>query len=449
MTTLDHPRSELLRKDDGEGAPPAATRRPRRSSGWRSTLLAVIVLGAAVGGIVWHFRPAPPAQHTGRFAARGEMPVAAATAEVGNIPVTVDALGTVTPLATVTVKPQVSGQIIKIAFTEGQLVKKGDLLAQIDPRSYQATLDQMKGQLAKDQAILDNAKVDLVRYQTLVAQNSVAKQQLDTTKSEVAQYEGTVQSDQAQVEAAQVNLDYTTITSPITGRVGLRKIDEGNYIAAGDTTGIVVITQMEPISVVFTLPEDSLAPVREAFAKGPLKATLYDRARRTVIATGTLQSIDNEIDTTTGTAKLRAVFANTDEKLFPNAFVNVTLLVSTAAGVVTVPDTAIQRGAPGTFVYLISAEDTVSVRKVTLGPSYGGRVAILDGLATGDKVVTDGADKLKEGSEVVIPTEDGGAAETATDQAATGKAKAGHHKKKASVATDDSAGPPPGPPGPP
>lgn len=447
MTTLDHPRSELLRKDDGEGAAPAATRRTKRSSGWRSTLLAVIVLAAAVGGIVWHFRPAPPAQHTGRFAARGEMPVAAATAEVGNIPVTVDALGTVTPLATVTVKPQVSGQIIKIAFTEGQLVKKGDLLAQIDPRSYQATLDQMKGQLAKDQALLDNAKVDLARYQTLVAQNSVAKQQLDTTKSLVAQYEGTVLSDQAQVEAAQVNLDYTTITSPITGRVGLRKIDEGNYIAAGDSTGIVVITQMEPISVVFTLPEDSLGPVREAFAKGPLKAMLYDRARRTEIATGTLESIDNEIDTTTGTAKLRAVFANTDEKLFPNAFVNVTLLVSTAAGVVTVPDTAIQRGAPGTFVYLISAEDTVSVRKVTLGPSYGGRVAILDGLASGDKVVTDGADKLKEGSEVVIPGEDGNGSASG-DQAAAGKAKTGHHKKK-TAETDDNGGPPPGPPGPP
>lgn len=331
-------------------------------------------------------------------------PVAVASAAKGDIPVTLTSLGTVTSLATVTVKSQISGYLMEIHFREGQAVKKGDLLAQIDPRPYETALAQCEGQLEKDQALLDNARLDLQRYQRLIQQNSTAQQTVDTAAATVRQYEGTVRTDQAQIDAQKLNLTYCRVVSPIDGRVGLRQVDAGNYVTASDTSGIVVITQAEPISVVFTLPEDSLRRVMQQLrANVHLNVTACDRTGTEKLAEGTLDTIDNQVDTSTGTVKLRAQFANADGTLFPNQFVNVTTLVDTLRGVVTLPSAAVQNGTPGTFVYLANADNTVSLRKITPGASANGRVAVLSGLKEGDKVVVDGADHLTDGAAISIP----------------------------------------------
>jgi multidrug efflux system membrane fusion protein len=298
---------------------------------------------------------------------------------------------------------------MQIAFTEGQIVNKGDFLAQIDPRPYQNALDQAQGQLLRDKALLDSAQVDFARYRKLVAQDSIARQQLDTQIGLVHQYEGTVKTDEAMVSNAQLNLAYCRIVAPVSGRVGLRQVDVGNYVQTSDTNGIVVITQLKPISVLFTLAEDNLPAVLKRLQSGAtLPVTVYDRTQSNKLATGKLATVDNQIDPTTGTVKLRAQFENEDESLFPNQFVNTELLVDTLHGVTIIPTAAIQRGAPGTFVYLVGADQTVSVRPVKLGPSEGEQVAIRDGLAPGDKVVTDGADRLRDGAKVTLP--DGAAA---------------------------------------
>jgi len=381
---------------------PAHTAPPAARSGRRSTLLLLLVLLVVAGLAAWVILRAghqPPA--TGRFQSAGPMPVGTAKVGKGDMPIALTGLGTVTPLATVTVKTQINGQLIDVAFQEGQLVNKGDLLAQIDPRPYQVALAQAEGQLAKDQALLKNAELDLVRYKTLVAQNSVARQTMDTQVALVEQDRGTVQADQAQVDTQKLNLTYCRIVSPVGGRVGLRQVDPGNYVQTSDAGGIVVITQLQPISVIFTLPEDNLpAVLKRLHAGAKLDATAFDRTGATKLDTGTLETVDNQIDPTTGTVKLRAIFDNPDQLLFPNQFVNVRLLVDTLHDTSIVSLAAIQRGAPGTFVYLVKPDDTVTAQPVKLGPDDTQNVAVTKGLAPGDSVVTDGADRLKDGAKV-------------------------------------------------
>jgi multidrug efflux system membrane fusion protein len=332
------------------------------------------------------------------------------------MPITLIGLGTVTPLATVTVQSQISGQIMHIAFKEGQTVKAGDPLIQIDPRPYQVALEQAQGALARDKALLANARVDVDRYQTLFAQDSIAEQQLATQKSLVAQYAGAMLTDQGQIDAAKLNLTYCHIVSPINGRVGLQQVNIGNYVTPSEPNGLVVVTQLRPISVVFTLPEDDIPPLLQRMHAGaPLPVTAWDRSNTHQLTSGTLQSIDSQIDTTTGTIRLKALFANDDESLFPQQFVNVVLLLDTLHGATLISQAGVQRGAPGTYVYLVNPDQTVSVRKVTLGPGDANNVAIAAGLKPGDTVVVDGADKLTDGAKVVV--RQGGAARPGADAA--------------------------------
>jgi multidrug efflux system membrane fusion protein len=324
----------------------------------------------------------------------------------GDIGINLNALGTVTSLATVTIRTQISGYLMKIDFKEGDDVKKGDLLAEIDPRPYEAALAQANGNLARDEALLKGAQVDLTRYQGLAAQNAVPRQTLDTQVALVAQDQGTVEADRAAVKAAQVNLQYCRIVSPLDGRVGLRQVDQGNYVTPGDTNGLVVITQLQPISVLFTLPEDNIQTVLKRMQGGAvLPAAAYDRSGASKIADGSLQTFDSQIDPTTGTIKARAQYANETKMLYPNQFVNVRLLVDTHKDVTTMSTAGIQRGVPGTFVYLVNADNTVSVRPVKLGVTEGERVEVISGLAPGDRIVIDGADKLRDGAKINVRAE--------------------------------------------
>jgi membrane fusion protein, multidrug efflux system len=395
-----------------DGVPPSGPR-----SGWRSGLWLLLVLLVAAGAVYWIVqRSAQEPARTGRLQSTGPMPAGTAVVEKGDMPVVLAALGTVTPLAMVTVKTQISGHLIQIAFTEGQMVKKGDFLAQIDPRPYQVALAQAEAQLAKDQAVLKNSEVDLTRYRTLLAQNSIAKQTADTQVATVAQNRATVQADQAQIDTQKLNLAYCRIVAPISGRVGLRQVDTGNYVQTGDATGIVVITQLQPISVIFTLPEDKLRSVMARLRAGAkLTVTAYDRTGANKLDTGRLETVDNQIDTSTGTVKLRAAFDNPEQILFPNQFVNIQLLLDTLHGASLVPVAAIQRGAPGTFVYLVKPDETVAAQPVTLGPGDSQRIAVTDGLKPGDRVVTDGADRLKDGAKIrLVGNREAGGAGAAT-----------------------------------
>ncbi len=349
----------------------------------------------------------------GRGGGRGgpNNPVAVTVAPVasGDIEVRIPALGTITPLATVTVRPQVSGILTKIGFEEGQLVKAGQFLAEIDPRPYQAALDQAKGNLRRDLALLADAKLDLQRFEELIKEDSVAQQQLDNQRALVDQYNGTIESDQASVQTAQINLQYTHIVSPVTGRVGLRQVDQGNYVTTGETNGIVVVTQLQPISAIFAVPEDNVTTLMQQMQQGAtLTAEAYDRGNSTKLADGQVKNLDNQIDTTTGTIKLRALFDNKDGRLFANQFVNIQLVVNVLRDQTVIPGAAVHRGAPdgvaGTFVYLVNpAESKVSVRPVSLGVIDGERVAVVKGLALGDLVVTEGGDRLRDGAPVLLP----------------------------------------------
>jgi membrane fusion protein, multidrug efflux system len=369
----------------------------------------LILLGLAAVWF-WVIRPRSsqqpqPAQFGRHAFMNSVMPVGIAVAEKGDVPIVFEGLGTVTPLATVTVKTQINGQLTQIAFREGQLVRKGDFLAQIDPRIYQAQLEQYQGQLVRDQALLADAKLDLARYQKLAMQDSIAFQQVDTQQATVKQDDGNVLVDQAQIDTAKVNLAYCHIESPVEGIVGIRQVDEGNYVQTSDTNGIVVITQIQPMSVIFTIPEDKISQVTKRLHDGvTLPVTAYDRTDTTQIATGTLATTDNQVDTSTGTVKLRAMFPNDKEELFPQQFVNARLVVDTLKDAVVVPTPAIQLGAPGSYVYVVnSSESTVAVREVKTGPSDGQRTAILSGLELGETVVTDGVDRLYDGAKVQLP----------------------------------------------
>ncbi|HXX82625.1 MAG TPA: MdtA/MuxA family multidrug efflux RND transporter periplasmic adaptor subunit [Casimicrobiaceae bacterium] len=382
----------------------------RRGRLWIVAAIAVAVILA----VVWYEWPKTEQQGPGRGdAASRPLPVVAAAARKGSIDVAISALGTVTPRNMVTVRSRVDGELVRVAFSEGQMVKAGDLLAEIDPRPFEVQLTQAIGQLAKDQALLKNAQVDLERYKTLLAQDSISGQQVDTQESLVRQYEAAIKTDQGTVDNAKLQLTYARITAPIGGRVGLRQVDPGNMIHATDTNGLVVITQLQPITVLYPIPEDNLPRVMKRVQSGetvPVEA--YDRAQKDKLGVGKLVTIDNQIDTTTGTVKLRAEFPNTDLALFPNQFVNVRMVVETMPDATLVPSPAIQRGAPGTFVYVVKNDNTVSVVRVKLGPVQGETTAIESGVSPGDNVVVDGADKLREGARVELITPEARAAPT-------------------------------------
>ena len=384
---------------------------PRRLWLW---LLALCLLFTAAGAY-WYFfiQPAAPGAGPPRAgrpgggggpnAANRSIPVVVAPAKQGDVGVYIAGLGSVVPIATVTVRSRIDGQLMKVLFREGQVVRSGDLLAEIDPRPYQVQLDQAEGQMAKDQALLNNARIDLERYRVLFEQDSVAKQQLDTQQSLVRQYEGTVRVDRAQIDNARLQLVYCRITAPIGGRLGLRQVDPGNIVRAGDALGLVVITQLQPVTVVFTIPEDSLPPVMQKLRAGVrLAVEAYDRSDKIKLAGGSLLTVDNQIDPATGTVKLKAQFANEEMSLFPNQFANVRMLLDVKRDATLVPSAAIQRGTPGTFVYLVKPDNTVTVRVVKLGPTQGDNVSIETGLAPGEQVVVDGADKLREGAKVEL-----------------------------------------------
>jgi multidrug efflux system membrane fusion protein len=364
-----------------------------------------IVLGA--GWYITTHHSAAPTQGgggRGRFAQNQAVPVGITAAAKADVPIVIRALGTVTPLATVTVKTQITGQLVQVNFTEGQSVKKDELLALVDPRPYEVALQNAEGVLAKDQALLKNAQIDLQRYATLVKQDSIARQQYDTQAALVRQYEAQIIVDQAGVDAAKLNLVYTRIIAPVNGRIGLRLVDPGNFVTMSDSTGICVITQMQPMSVLFSIPEDSLPQVRERLRAGAqLQVTALDRAQKNQLGQGVVSTNDNQIDTTTGTIRLRALFDNADEALFPNQFVNIRLLADTVKDATTVPVAAVQRGTPGTFVYLVKADDTVTIRVIETGATDGEKIAITKGLAIGDQVVTDGVDRLRDGAKIRRP----------------------------------------------
>jgi multidrug efflux system membrane fusion protein len=405
-------------------APPPPARKRNRVA--RTGVVLGIALVLIAGGLYYEkigtatldaSRPAEP---------KGPPPqtVRAAEAVTGDMPITIDALGTVTPLATVTVKTQIAGKLMQVGFTEGQMVKEGDFLEQIDPRPFEATLAQAQGQLAKDASLYQQAQADLARYVTLNKQDSIAHQQVDDQTFLVAQDKAAMATDQATIDAAKLNIYYCHIVSPITGRVGLRLVDAGNYIQPTDATGLVMITQLDPITVIFSTPEDNLTRITRRLNSGAtLPVTVLDRSNVQKLATGTLTTFDNQIDTTTGTFKLRATFANPDNALFPSQFVNARLLVDTVTGAVVIPNAAIQLGSTGSFVYVVKDDSTVSVRKIVPGAADATRTVVTDGLAVGEKVVIDGADRLREGSKVKVATAKADGAAAGADGAAAGSGR--------------------------
>jgi multidrug efflux system membrane fusion protein len=367
---------------------------------WRPLLLAVVVLGAAGYWLAARARPGPA---PGAPPAPAGIPVVATPARRGDLPIYLSALGSVTAFNTVTVRSRVDGELVKVAFAEGQYVHEGDLLAEIDPRPFEVQLAQAEGQLARDLALLKDARLNLRRNEELFARHLIARQQVDDQAALVGQYEGAVKTDRGLIDNAKLQLVYCRITAPISGRVGLRLVDRGNIVHASDPGGLLVITQVEPIAVVFTIPEDDLPAVLTKLRAGTtLAVEAYDRAGQRKLATGSLLTTDNQIDPTTGTTRLKAVFDNRDEGLFPNQFVNVRLLLDVRKDAVIVPAAAIQRGPQGTFAYVVRADRTVEVRSLTPGPTTEGETAVDAGLDAGETVVVDGVDKLRAGALVDV-----------------------------------------------
>jgi multidrug efflux system membrane fusion protein len=370
-------------------------------------LIAVLLVAAtaAAGYYYWNTSaaPAPAAATKGGRGPGGPTPVVAVPAAQGDVDIIVNGLGTVTPLRTVTVKSRVDGELVRVLFAEGQMVKQGDLLAEIDARPFQVQLAQAQGQLARDRALLENARLDLERYSTLFKQDSIAKQQVDTQASLVRQHEGAVAIDASQIDSARLQLAYARISAPISGRVGLRLVDPGNIVRAGDANGLAVITQLQPVAVLFTVPQDLLPPVLKRIHSGDqITVEAWDREQKAKLADGMLASADNQVDPQTGTVKLKAQFANDDGGLFPNQFVNARMKLDTLRDAIVVPSAAVQRGAQGMFVYVVQTDRTVALRNVKLGPLDGQRQAITEGLAPGELVVTDGTDRLRAGAQVEV-----------------------------------------------
>jgi membrane fusion protein, multidrug efflux system len=382
----------------------AAPRPRRRSFAW---LWILLFAGLCYGG--YRYYQSLQAKQAAAAAQSAKAPrsisVVSAPVKTGDVPVYLTGLGTVTPYNTVSVKSRVDGQLIAVHFTEGQIVKQGELLAEIDPRPFQVQLQQAEGQLAKDKAQLNDAQVNLARYETLWKEQVIAKQQLDTQRASVGQFEGVIEADQAAIENAKLQLTYARITAPISGRIGLRLVDAGNIIHAGDANGLVIISQLQPITVLFTIPADNLQPILKKLRAGAqLRVDAYDRDNRNKITTGSLLTVDNQIDPTTGTSRLKAVFSNEDGALFPNQFVNCRLLLDTKHNAVIVPAPAIQRGPQGNYVYVIKPDKTATMRAVTVGITEGDNVEIDAGLQGNEMVVVEGQDKLQEGSKVDIRT---------------------------------------------
>lgn len=419
---------------------------------WWVWLLLIALAGA---GIYYFFFLAPgktqqaAAQESGRPAGgrRGGPPsrVVAVPAKTGDINVFLNGLGSVTPQNSVTVKTRVDGQLMKILFKEGQVVKRGDLLAEIDPRAFQVQVTQAEGQMARDQALLKNAQVDLERYRLLFKQDSIAKQQLDTQESLVRQYEGATKVDRGQIESAQLQLSYTRITAPIGGRLGLRQVDAGNMVHASDASGLVTITQLQPVTVLFTIPEDNIPAVMKKLQAGEtLGVDAYDRAQKAKLGSGALLTVDNQIDSTTGTVKLKAQFKNEDFSLFPNQFVNTRMLVDVKRGITVVPAAGIQRGSQGTFVYVVK-DGSVSLRTVKIGTTQGDDTEVESGIAPGELVVVDGADKLREGAKVELATKDSGTARprdgSARPRDGTGRKDGERRRRDGSAPAKDGSAP--------
>ncbi len=405
---LDTPATE---KDSSAKTPepaPVAAKTSKTSKSSRPRWLLWFALGlllviAVVLYFLWPTISGKKAEEAKAAAAKGPaaIPVVATTAYKGDIGVYYSGLGAVTPLATVTVKTRVDGQLMSVRYKEGDTVHKGDLLAEIDDGPYKAALTQAEGMLIRDQALLANARIDLARYQVLVTQKAIPEQQFATQEALVHQDEGIVKLDEGQIDSAKVNLAYTKIAAPVAGRIGLRLVDPGNVVQTTDASGLVVITQMDPISVIFTISEDQLQVVLKKMAAGQtLEVDAYDRAAKTKLAQGSLTTLDNQIDPTTGTLKLRATFANPKGTLFPNQFVNARLLVEEKRGVTLVPNAAVQRNSSATYVYLVKPDSTVTVRAITIGTTEGDESEVTSGLNPGDIAVMTGVDKLQEGTKV-------------------------------------------------
>ncbi|MPZ42167.1 MAG: MdtA/MuxA family multidrug efflux RND transporter periplasmic adaptor subunit [Betaproteobacteria bacterium] len=424
-----------------DGSAARAERKPVRAWLWF-----VLVAALASGGYYFYDRHKAQTLAAAKEAASkkgfgkglgGPTPVVAVPALKAPINVFLDGLGTVTPLRTVTVRSRVEGQLMRVHFDEGERVKQGQLLAEIDPRPFEVMLTQAEGQLARDQALLANARIDVERYRTLLAQDSIAKQQVDAQEALVRQYEGIVKSDQGQVESARLQLSYAHITAPITGRVGLRQVDPGNIVRGADANGIVVITQLAPIGVLFTVPQDSLpALMKRTRADERLPVEAWDREQKTRLAQGSLLAVDNLVDVATGTIKLKAQFKNAGSELFPNQFVNVRLKLETLEEQTVIAQSAVQRGGRGLFVYVVKDDMTVTARPVELGPADGPRVSVVKGIKPGERVVVDGIDRLREGTRVSLakrpeykPSVDGG----------SGARKKGKGKGKASEASTEKS----------